>query len=143
RHRDDARHVLGRPRLVIGTQNPQAIVVLVHRTYEAIGERLHALAVLGGARDDLVVDVGDVADEDDLVAAITEIAAHDVERHLRARVPDVAEVVDRIAAHVHAHGAGLERFELLLAAGQRIEDLYGTHRARVAGCSVRSPRLSA
>ena len=66
RHRDDARHMLGRSRLVIRAQNAEAIVVLVHRRDEALRQRLHALAVLRGALDDLVVDVGDVADEGDL-----------------------------------------------------------------------------
>ena len=123
-HRDDAGHVLRGLRLEVRPQQAEPVIILVHRLREAAGERLHALAVLVRALDDVVVDVRDVADEGHLVAAILEIAAHDVERRLRPRMAHVAEVVDRIAAQVHAHHAGLERFEFFLATCVRVEDLH-------------------
>ena len=113
-HRDDAGDVLGRLRLEIRPQQTEAVVVLVHVLREAAGELLHALAVLVRAGDDLVVDVRDVAHERDLVATVHEIAAHDVEGRLRARMPDMAVVVDGIAAQIHAHDAGLQRSEFFL-----------------------------
>ena len=79
-----------------------------------LGELLHGLAVLVRASDDLVVDVRDVAHERDFVAPVHEIAAHDVERRLRARVAHVAVVVDGIAAQIHADDARLERSEFFL-----------------------------
>ncbi len=123
-HRDDAGHVLRGLGLDVRPQQAEPVVVLVHRLREAARERLHALAVLLRAIDDVVVDVRDVADEGHLVAAILEIAAHDVERGLRPRMAHVAEVVDRIAAQVHAHHAGLERFEFFFATCVRVEDLH-------------------
>ena len=58
---------------------PRRVIVFVHRFDETRRQRLNALAILGSALDDLVVDVGDVADIRDLVTAIREIAPHDVE----------------------------------------------------------------
>ncbi len=85
---------------------------------KAIGQRLDGLAVLGGAMDDLVVDVRDVSDEDHLVAAVLQVTAHDIERDLGARMTDVAEVINRIAANIHAHDTRLVRVERFLATGQ-------------------------
>ena len=65
--RDHAGHVLGGPRLMIGAQNIQPIVVLVHRRDVARREGVDGLAELRSATDDLVVDVGDVAHEDDAI----------------------------------------------------------------------------
>jgi hypothetical protein len=104
--------------LVRRPQNAEAIVVLVHELDEALGQRLNALAVLGGPLDDLVVDVGDVPHERHQITAIFQIAPHDVERHLGTRMADVAEVINRIAAYIHAHDAGLVSPQLVLATGQ-------------------------
>ncbi len=55
------------------------------------------------ATDDLVVDVGDVADIGDVVAAVAQPALHQVEGHQHAAVADVAVVVNGDAADIHAH----------------------------------------
>src|SRR5690606_34161342 len=113
-HGDDTGYVLRGARLVVGPEDPQTVVILVHGLDEARGERLDRFAVLGGALDDLVIDVGDVAHEHHPQATVLEITAHDVEGDFRARMADVAEVVDGIAAHVHAHDARLDRFQRFL-----------------------------
>ena len=64
-----------------------------------------------GAVDDLVVDVGDVADVVDLEAARAQMARHQIEGDEGAAVADVDEVVDRRAADVEADLAGHERRE--------------------------------
>ena len=74
-------------------------------------------ALLVGAVDDLVVDVGDVLDEADVEALPLQVAADHVEGQERARVADVDVVVDRRAADVHRDLARLARDELLLASG--------------------------
>ena len=43
---------------------------------------------------------------------------------------DVAEVVDRIAAQVHAHDAGLQRFKFFFATCVRVKDLHALVLAR-------------
>ena len=92
---------------------------------EASGNRVDRLAVLGGAPDDLVVDVGDVADVGDAVAARAQPAPHHVEHHHEARMPEVQVVVHGDAADVHADVARLQRDKRLFGPAQRIEDLQG------------------
>jgi hypothetical protein len=50
---------------MVRRQHAQGEAVLVHGVDEALGQGGERLAVLGGALDDLVVDVGDVADVGD------------------------------------------------------------------------------
>ena len=99
-----------------------------HRRDERLGVLLGDLgggaALFVGAVDDLVVDVGDVLDEPDVVALVLEVAADHVERQERPRVADVDVVVDRRAADVHRDLAGLARDELLFGAAQRVVDAH-------------------
>ena len=101
-HGDDLRHVLRGARLMIRALDAEPPAILVHGRDEAFGELARRLAILGGAPDDLVVYVGDVAHVGEAVAAMAQIAAHDVEHEQHARVADVHVVVHREAAHVHA-----------------------------------------
>jgi hypothetical protein len=110
--------VLRGARLVIGSQDAEGVIVPVHLADVVLGEGTDLLAALVRALDDLVVDVRDVADESDMQAAIREVAAHHIEHQLRARVSHVAQVVDGIAAHVHADAPGLDGLERLLAAAE-------------------------
>src|SRR5207245_949843 len=91
---------------------------------------------------DLVVHVGHVAHEGDLVAARAEVAREDVERREGAAVTGVREIVSGEAADVdfgHAGGHGLEVLEPLGkciiqtngAAGHRI-GRYSSPRAKTA-----------
>jgi hypothetical protein len=68
-HVEHLRHELGGARLMVGRCTPSASAVLVHGVDEALGQRREWFAVLGGALDDLVVDVGDVAHVGDMPAA--------------------------------------------------------------------------
>ena len=68
--------------------------------------------------NDLVVDIRDVAHIGHLIAAIAQVAAHQVEHHQKARVTEMTVIVDRHAADIHAHPAGLDRREDFLAARQ-------------------------
>ena len=121
--RNHARHVLRRARFVIGTQDVESIVILVHRRNETLGENIDRLAKLRRTADDLVVDIGDIAYEDDLVPAMQQITTHGVEGHFGARVTDVTKVVDRIAAEIHPQLTGTQGDERLLLSRQRIMDL--------------------
>ena len=81
-------------------------------------------ALLVGALDNLVVDIGEVLGERDLVAARDEPAANHIEADERAGVADVNVVVDRGAAHVHADLAGLDGLELFLFMGSAVVDTH-------------------
>ena len=140
--RDHAGHVLGGPRLMIGAQNIQPIVVLVHRRDVARREGVDGLAELRSATDDLVVDVGDVAHEDDAIPTMREVTSHHIERDFRAGVADMAEVIDRIATEVHAYLALANRAQEFLLAGERIVDVDRHEASRSRRCRARVAPMS-
>jgi len=111
------------PGLDIRRQDAECRGVLVHGLDVALGQVAEGLVTLRRAGQDLVVDVSDIADIGDIEAGPFQVAVHDVEHHQHARMAQVAEVVDGHTAHVHAHLAGLDGRERLLAACQGIVDL--------------------
>ena len=77
-HRDHLRDVFGGARLDIGRQRAERRHVGVKRGRGARGQRRDRLAVGARRGDDLVLDVGDVADVDDVLRAVF-VAQHPVE----------------------------------------------------------------
>ena len=63
--------------------------------------------------DNLVVHIGEVLDEFNLVAAEFKIPPDHIEDERAARMADMAIVIDRHAADIHPHGLRLERLERL------------------------------
>ncbi len=121
-HGEHGVDVLGGARLEGRRADADGGHVLVHRRGHLGGEPADRHAALDRAADDLVVDVGDVAHVGDAKAARLQPAGDDVEGHQEARVADVAVVVDRHAADVHPHVAGLDRTEFLDRPGQGVVD---------------------
>ena len=135
-HRDHLRDVLGRPRLDVWRQIAERRHVLVEDRRGAAGQRLDRLAVLAGGGDNLVLDIGDVADIAHMVFAVsvTQYPIEQVKRHHRAGIADMGKVVDRRPADIHADVVRIERFERLLAARQRIIESE-RHGNGVADCA--------
>jgi hypothetical protein len=124
---------------VRGAFDAERLGVLVQRVDHAVGQRADALAVLDGAADDLVVDVGDVAHVGHVEAAHLEPALNHVERDHRAGMAEVAVVVDRHAANVHAHLSGVQWGEFLQFTRQRVVDAQ-THEIRKTSFRARAAR---
>jgi hypothetical protein len=78
-------------------------------------------AFLGGALDDFIVDVGEVACVQDVVAQVFQVPENRVEHHRRPSVADMAIVVNRDPADVDAHVIVPEGDEVFLFSGQGIE----------------------
>ncbi len=112
------RNVFGRARLVRGRKAAEREHVFLHGARKFVRELVGRDAAFGRAADDLVVNVGNVTNEHNFVARRFEPAADHVEGDERAAVADVAVVVDRHAADVHAHAPGFNRFERLLFSGK-------------------------
>ena len=95
-------------------------------------------APLQRARVDLVVDVGDVADIGDVLLAIE--MAQQPEQHVehddRPRIADMGEVVDRRAAHIHAHDFGIDGDELFFRPRQRVVEAQGHGKSLTRGMRV-------
>src|SRR6478609_5601162 len=88
----------------------------------AVGQGEPVLAGVGGLAQHLVVDVGDVAHERDVVAVTDlEPAAQHVERDGEPDVPDVRRTLRREATDVHADLARLARREVAQLPGRGVE----------------------
>ena len=85
----------------------------MHVANEALSQIADFFALFYRPLDDLVINVGDVANIGDLIATGPQPALYSIEHNQHAGMADVAVVVDRHAADIHAHLArldGLERF---------------------------------
>src|SRR6185312_3103289 len=86
---DHLRDVAGRTRLVRGLEDVDGRVGGVELALEVVRVLPPRPAGLGRLREDLVVDVGHVADVRDLIAAAHQPPPQHVESDLRAHVPNV------------------------------------------------------
>ena len=127
--RDHLGDMVGGAGLDVGWQSIERGHVIVKHPSRPRGERADRLRVGHGGGVDLVVDVGDVARVGDTPKLVPEQAVEQVEDHDRARVADMGAVVDRGAADVEAHMAGIDRHERLLAAALAVIDgeTHGIH----------------
>ena len=122
--RDDLRHVLrGAGMHRRGTDAQRLGVGIVFRDVP-LGDLLDGNALLVGAADHLIVDIGKILHEGNFVAAVLKIAAQHVEHDEGPRVADVKEVVYRGAAGIDAHLALLNRHEGFLFPGHAVVDLH-------------------
>src|SRR6202043_950498 len=77
------------------------------------GDLVGRATFLVGPGDDLVVDVGHVADEVHLDAGPGQVPADDVPHEGKAAVTDMGLPVHRRTAHIHRQPAGLTEVEFL------------------------------
>ena len=102
---------VGRAGVMLGPLDVQRGAVLEKVVDELLGVLAKVHSRRPGAVDGLVVDVGEVRHLGDAVALVLQVAAEDVLRDEGAEVSDVAPVVDREPAGVHAHVVVFERLE--------------------------------
>ena len=127
-HRSHFPDILRGARLVGRRQAAKGCNVLVELALGRLrhfGDRLvqRKVGIVAlGARIDLVVDVGDVADVDDVVRPVDvpQQAEQDVEHDDRPGVADMGEVVDGRTADVDPDRARIDRREILFPAGQGV-----------------------
>ena len=122
--RDHLGDLLRGARAHVGVHDPEAVHGVDERVSVERRDLGGRLALLVGALDDLVVDVGDVLDERHLVAAEGEVAARNVEGEKRTRIADVDVVVDGRATRIHRDLSLFAGPELLFAARLRVENLH-------------------
>ena len=92
--------------------------ILVHGRGESAHQIGPILAARGGALDDLVIYVGDVAYIGDRVAQRSQVALYEIEHRQHACVADMDVVVIGHSTHVHAHFIEAQRFEFFFLAGE-------------------------
>ena len=81
-------------------------------------------AFLLGSVDDLVVNVGEVLYELDLVAPELEIPPERIENDKRSGISYVEEVIYGRAADIHPDLARLDRYEFFFSVGKSVVDLH-------------------
>ena len=115
-HANHGANLLGGTRANVRIHDVEAMHLLDERVGELMRHLFRRATLLVGAIDDLVVHVGQILRERDLVTAGDEPATNHIEREERARIADVDLVVHGGAAHVHAHLALFDGRELALLA---------------------------
>ena len=130
---DDLRDVLGGAGVHRGRADAQGFGVGEVLGDVALGDLPDGHALLVGAADHLVVDVGEILHEGHFVAAIFQIAAKHVKDDEGTRVADVKEVVYRRTAGIDAHLALVKGHKGFLFPGHAVVDLHAV-RSFIALC---------
>src|SRR6516162_2624952 len=126
---DDPIDRVARERLVVGPTESEAIGVGdVGRSHLA-SELLARHSGQPGRVVDLVVDIGDVHHERDVIPLVYKEAFEQREHDVRAGVADVHPAVDRRPAGVDADVTGLPRNELAHLAAARVMETHPSHGA--------------
>ena len=123
---DEVRHLLdvvGRIHQLLGMLDIQRVGILQKRLPILLGVFLHRNAVARRIANDLVIHVGDVHDVLQLIAALLQEPSQRVDHDERAEIADVAVVVNRRPASVHADQVVFQRMKLFDLRGQRIKKL--------------------
>ncbi|MNZ86245.1 hypothetical protein D3C78_1050620 [compost metagenome] len=131
-HVQHLRHIVGGPGLEIRAFDAQGVRILVQRRNHAVGQLADGFAVFHGPTDDLVVDVGDVAHIGHAQAAGAQPALHDIKGDHGAGMPQMTQVIDGHAAHIHADVARLKRRKRFQCTRQRVVDTQ-THGMSITG----------
>ena len=105
----------------LGLLDGEGVEVLEEGFFEAGGVFADGHPGSGGVADDLVVDVGDVHDVPGDDSLQPEEAAEDVDLEEGPEVADVAVVINRRPAGVHAEGLAVGRREFFDAAGESLK----------------------
>ena len=114
------RDVAGSPRFDRRREDAQRVVGGGERALEGRGPFPPRPVSRSGLVQDLVVDIGDVADERDVTAARRQPASQDVEGHPAAHVTDVGQTLHGGAAQVDGDVAGPQRHEITHGTGCRV-----------------------
>ena len=121
---DDLRDVLRDLRVNVGLDDVESLCVVEVLLDVLLGDLRRRDALFFRAVDDLVVNIGEVLHEFDLVASVLEVPSECVEHYERPCVSYMKEVVDRRAADVHSYLAGLDRYKFLFAVCECVIDLH-------------------
>ena len=122
-HLDHLRHVIRRRGKVLRTLHAQRAEILEERVLKFLREVREPHAELPAAADRLVVHIGEIHHALHVEAARFEMPLQQILEDIRAKIPDVREVIDRRPAGVelHAFPRGIERAELFQFAGVGVE----------------------
>ena len=116
--------MVGCPRFDGRSLHAEPPVCLVERGVCTVHDHVGRDSLDSGSIDDLVVDVGDVANVRHLVARPLEVPTDHIEDHCGPAMAEVWVRLDRRPAHVHSDLAGVTGLQLLEFATERVVDLH-------------------
>ena len=125
--RDNVPDVLRSARMHVGALHAQRLRVLEILGNVLLSDGFHRGALLVGAADHLIIDIGEILHEGHVIAQMRKKAAQRIEDHERARVADMEIIVNRWAAGIDTHMAFPDRHKRLLFAAKRIVNVHGFH----------------
>ena len=122
---DDGVHGFGRAGVYGRLLDAQALCVHVVFLDIALGDGVEVNALFVRLVDYLVVNVSEVLHELNLVAAVLEVTAQQIENDERTCVADMEVVVHSWAAGIHLYLARRDRNEFFLLTGQCVVEFHG------------------
>ena len=111
-------------RVDCGAFNAELVEILKKRGFVSRGEFPQRQIFRSGIADGLVVHIGEVHNLRDFGAVVFERAFEDVLKQISAEIADVREIVDGRSAGVHADIGAVDRFELLNASAESVEEFH-------------------
>ena len=124
----DANHVIDvfrASRVNIGPKDVQSVHVLIVSIDVLLHESLPVPIKLVGTMDDFVINVGEVLDIVDIVAAGFKPPMNQVKSEVATGVSEVTAIVHGHAAHVHGHLPRFKRGEVHLLSPTRVVQTNG------------------
>jgi hypothetical protein len=117
--------MFGRPGQMVGLEAIELLQIIQERLLKTRGVFPQRHFLLAYPIDDFVLDVGDVHHLLDRVAPEFEVTPHQIGKHKGAEVANMAVVINRRAATIHADlfPARVQRNKFLDGPGQRIKKL--------------------
>ncbi len=118
--RDDLIDVVGGARLAVDRQDAERGLVFMHRGDEAVGQRREGFTIFGGTGEDLVIQIGDVANVAHLITDAAQVTHDHIKGHHHPGMAQMTVVIDGHAADIEADLARLQWLERLFVPAQRV-----------------------
>ena len=83
----------------------------MHGIDKTLSQHTEVFAIFTGALNNLVIDIGHIAHISQLVTRIAKISGDDIKNHHDAGMADMAIIIDRHPANIHADFARYTRLE--------------------------------
>ena len=76
---------------------------------KTLGEDVKVFNIFISAGNNLVIDIGNIANIGNIITAVTHLSSNRIKHHQHTRMSQVAEVVNRHTTDIHFHLTGMNR----------------------------------
>ena len=113
-------NVARRPRLQRRRTHTQLAISPVKSTLMSSRPLPPRATIFCSLRQDLVINVGDIAHERDVKTLVLKPITHNIERHATTQMPNMRHRLHRRTTQIHRRMAGAQRFKIAELSGRRI-----------------------